>query len=282
MPDGRHAVAVLLDREGTIETSPNSDHGGFIDRCQWFYGMGRGSSTGPVAWCGCAAGYAYHLSGADDGGIASPSTGLMCLRADAQGGMHPKTELVPIGSFVIWCGIHTGLVIRDTGDVLETIEGNCGNAVRRQWRPKDECRVIVTPAALAVNDFDQPAFTIEDRYGFDDLNIKPKFYGPWANIKARNRERDRWLKNHPGWWAIDIRRSKKGEPRYGFSVGRKGTYEETWRYGGWRTVDLRKEKIEAFARREGHKNIRIWHEKIHVPFDSAMHVPAGVDETETV
>lgn len=194
-------------------------------------------------------------------GLTHPYTGIICTTADALGGLRPSGSAPP-GSFIVRCGVHVGLVVRQRGDLLDTIEYNSGNAVRELVRYAADWRIVVPPG---VDGEAPPLIVMRDSWGFDDLTLKPDTWGGWASESSRNAKHRAFARNNPELWTAIVRLDSKTAP-YGFRSGRKGTYGATWKLGGWTAERIREERIAAYCKAhgiKGEKGIRRW--KTRVP-----------------
>lgn len=203
-------------------------------------------------WCGIflrAVVRAAGISAADVPlGLTHPWTKIACDTADELDLWLPAGRLVPPGAFIVQCGVHIGLVVRDRGDgLLDTIEGNASNAVRRLVRARSDWRIIVPPGVRAGA---TPEPVMVPSYGFDDLTIKPTTFGGWASESGRDEKLAAYRRNNPARWAAAVRLSSKTAP-YGFRAGAAGTYGKTWRFGGWRTEAACRERMRAYCEARG-------------------------------
>lgn len=223
----------------------------------------KGSLVG-APWCAIWVHSVFHRAGVElDHGLSHPWTGTICDTARAQKLWLAKGALAPPASIIVSCGIHTGIVVRDRGNgLLDTIEGNSGNAVRRVVRDKSEWQILVPPA---ITGQDVPAVVMRDSWGFDDLHVKPDTWGGWARQQARDDKLRAFARNHPELWTAAVRLDRDNAP-YAFRSGKRGTYGVTWKFGGWSARRIREERIAAYCRARGIKNeagIRRW--KTRVP-----------------
>lgn len=224
----------------------------------------KGSLLG-APWCAIWVHSVFHRAGLSvDHGLTHPWTGTICDTASRLGIWLPAGQFAPPASILVSCGIHTGIVVRDRGNgLLDTIEGNAGNAVRRLVRNKAEWRIVVPPgiAGVAV-----PAIVMVDSYGFDDLTVRPDTWGGWASRAGRDSTLERFKRAHPDLWAAAVLLDSQAAP-YGFRSGKRGTYGATWRFGGWPTKAAREERVEAYCRARGREpghGIRIWSKRVPV------------------
>lgn len=215
-------------------------------------------------WCAMWVHSVFHRAGVElPHGLSHPWTGTICTTADSLRVWLPAGRPAPAGSIIVACGIHTGIVVRDRGNgLLDTIEGNVGNAVQRMVRARADWGVLVPPAIAAGGA--PPAVVMRPSWGFDDETIKPDTWGGWATAEARNEKLDRFKRNNPDLWAAAVRLDRPNAP-YAFRSGRKGTYGATWRLGGWASEPAREERIKAYCRARGRTTddgIRRWRKAV--------------------
>lgn len=153
----------------------NTDHGGHIDRCQWRYGMGRGTRTGAVPWCNCHAGERVAAAGINDHGVMSPATAVTADRARAAG--FTITHPIP-GAHMVWYGKHIGTVRRVyTRTLTLNNEGNSDDAVRHVTRSTAGTILFALPAIKAAGMAPPPEpVTL---YGFEDPRGRVLHPGSW-------------------------------------------------------------------------------------------------------
>lgn len=206
---------VLDARVGRVESpkGSNSDRGGVIDRCQWRYGMGRGTRTGAVPWCNCHIGDALAEAGIDDHGIMSPATSVTEARARALG----FVIRYPIpGAQVLWSGRHIGTVkvVYSATRVL-TNEGNSNDACREVVRDLAGTVLIALPAIRSGAVEPPKPVTL---YAFEDTRGRMLHPGLWRTKlfaqRARKRMgplgRDADLTKRNGRWRIRMPRFYTG------------------------------------------------------------------------
>jgi len=268
MPDGLDVVREAFKYEGLIENPIGSNLGPTIEKWQAEASAEYGVNYRGAAWCAIAVRAWYLGAGMPiDRMLVHPYTGYICDRADELGGLAPTTSIAPPGSLVVNCSIHVGLLIMDYGNgVLETIDGNSNQQVKRNYRDKSDWRIIVPPGI----EHTKVATSItKTMYGFDDLNMKPKLYGPWPSKTGRKRRRQQYEEwaavARPDWWIADVSMRRGGRTVYAFRTGPPGSYDYPYARGGWPTKDQRKEVMDDYAREHGHRNFRIWSKEVRVP-----------------
>lgn len=260
---GERVVATALSQVGVTESPPGSNSGPAVQKYQAPWHMGTG-----WPWCGAFAAWSYVQAGVDDSGLLSPSTAATCQRADAMGGLAPA-GLAPPGSVGIVCGIHVFLVVHDRGDgLLDTIEGNSNDSVRRGVRARSDWRVIVPPAIAADAAPTEPLMV--DSFGFDDLSLRPRVFGPWAGAEPRDSQMAAYRRAHPDDWTRAVRLAAG---RFAFEAGRPGTAGALWRFGGWPSQDVRVERMRAYGGGRPGAALRSWRKSVPVP--------AGAGEADT-
>lgn len=175
MTNGQKVVKVALGELGVTEEPWGSNTGPRVDVYTRHAGMHA------VPWCGCFVGWVFAIAGVSDSGLASPSTGVTCVRADGMGGLAPPAgKPIPAGSLWDHCGVHIEIVMRDNGDgTVSNIGGNVNQQVSLTRRRISDARIIVPPSVL--EGVAEPAVV----YGFDDLNLRPQRYGGWPTKSAR-------------------------------------------------------------------------------------------------
>lgn len=273
MTNGQRVVATALQFEGIHEASGRND-GRLIEEWQREAARAHGYSEHTYRgqpWCAmfCKAVYRRAEVQAPER-LTHPYTGYICQEADRLGGLRTSGPAPP-GSMMIKCGTHVGFVVRDRGDgLLDTIEGNAGNAVRRLVRRSADWRIIV-PEAL-MDEPAEPAVEMRDSYGFDDLETKPRLFGGWPTPEARDERMAAFRAARPGLWTAAVHLDRPSP--YAFRAGRPGTHGERWRYGGWTTKEIREERIEAFESRHGHRNVRRWRRRVPVPAEMPAAAPS--------
>lgn len=221
-------LAELDRRVGAIENpkGSNTDGGGFVDRCQWRYRMGRGTATGPVPWCNCHVGDALAAAGIDDHGVMSPATLVTEHRARAAGMV--ITSPIP-GAHIIWPGRHIGTIKRVlTRDLVITNEGNTDDAVRERARSTAGTVLIALPQIRAGQ---SPPPAPVRLYGFEDPRGPQLHPGRWRTktfaLNARRRMgplgRGAKLTRRDGRWRLLLPARFKG---YETAAGRDGWMRE--------------------------------------------------------
>lgn len=278
MTNGECVVMTALQYEGVVEipSGSNDDRGGPITRWQQRSGL----YTLPAErkpYCGTALDAWFAEAGIDDSNVCSPSTAVMCERADNLGGLAPSGSLAPIGSIICKCGVHTGLVVRDRGNgLLDTIEANVSHSVKRLVRVKADWRIIVVPAVAKDAQAVRPPLVVTS-YGFDDLSLKPTLYGGWSTPAARDEQLARYKAAHPRDWTRAVRTSAASP--YAFEAGPGGTYGADWRFGGWPNKAIRDEKVARYEESRPGARVRIWSKSVPVPDTNGS--PTGEGESLT-
>lgn len=154
----------------------NTDGGGHIDRCQWRYGMGRGTRTGAVPWCNCHAGDRVAAAGIDDHDVMSPATAVTADRARAKGFVIPHP--IP-GAHMVWYGKHIGTVRRVyTRTLVLGNEGNASDAVREVPRSTAGTILFALPAIRTGQSPPPAPVTL---YGFEDPRGRMLQPGAWRS-----------------------------------------------------------------------------------------------------
>lgn len=243
----KEAIRVL----GTIEKPKGSNKGpGFINEAQAAWNMGPGTSIGPQPWCGMAVSKWFRDGKVDSSNIPHPAVSVMCSKADSLGGLYPKSgEVIPPGSIIMKCGVHTEIVEQDTRDgYLDCIGGNVDDGVRRTRRKKSEWRICVPPAVRQEDV--APTKTI---YWFEDLRKKPAYKGPWR-VRANRERQIKKLAPEIQKRVRRIRIGKEGSKRakYAFEIIPVGG-AKTWEFGPWDSRDAREENLRAYEKANGYK-----------------------------
>ena len=254
--------------EGLREVSPNS--GEVIERWQREAEDSLGYPRGTYArapWCAIFARAMYKEAGVEiDSMLVHPYTGYICDRADELNLWLPSGALAPPASLFLFCDVHVGLVVRDRGNgIIDTIEGNSNDMVRRVVRDKNSGRIAVPPG------LDSPAPVImakRDSYGFDDMNIRPKTKGPWSRQQSRDELLKSFARKNPDQWVAPVTLVRDDKMVYAFRHNKKGTYGDTWRFGGWPSIEARKQEMAAYAKRVNHNNLRTWRRTLPMPIES--------------
>lgn len=267
MTNGQKVVASALAEVGVAEATGRND-GAKIEAWQ------RAAEAAyrdeyPVggllgaAWCAIFVRSRFVAAGVPiDPRLVHPYTGYICQRADQLGGLAPR-GLAPPGSLFIRCGVHVGIVVRDRGNgLIDTVEGNAGDAVRQLVRSKADWRIIVPPG---IEDDPTPPVVMRDSFGFDDLRLRPTLYGGWSTPELRDHKMAAFSSAHPGLWTAPVRVDR--DAPYAFRAGAAGTYGATWRFGGWTTKARRDELLDAYCARVGHRSVRTWRKRVPVPAD---------------
>jgi hypothetical protein len=209
----------------------------------------------------------YKRAGVEiDSMLVHPYTGYICQKAEELNLWLPSGALAPPGSLFIFCEIHVGLVIHDRGNgIVDTIEGNASDMVRRAIRDKSSGRIIVPPGIGAAT---EPIMAKRNSYGFDDLNIRPKTKGPWSRQQSRDDLMKAFAAKNPGQWVVPVKLVRDDKVVYAFRHGKKETYGDVWRFGGWPSIEARKQEMAAYAKRAGHNNLRTWRRTVPTPIES--------------
>lgn len=276
MTAGERVIAEALKYEGVHEIpwGSNDDEGGPITQWQKAVGL-YGFPADKKPWCGTFEKAMFVATGVDDSGLCSPSTQLICERADALGGMAPA-GLAPPGTIIVACAIHTGLVVHDRGNgLLDTIEGNVSDSVKREVRDRADWRLIVAPAIAADGAPPQPLLV--PSYGFDDLSLKPTLYGGWTTAQKRTERRRDYEAAHPGDWTREVRTSASSP--YAFWAGPRGTYGRDWKFGGWPNEHARDEIRDSYLEEHPDARIRIWRRVVPVPAGTGGASGIGAEST---
>ena len=236
---------------GTVENPKGSNTGvGFIDTCQKFWNMGRGTAIGPQPWCGMALDKWFRDAKVDDSNVPHPAVAVMCSNADSLGGLRPKAgQVIPPGAIIAKCGIHTEVVEQDTQDgFLRCIGGNVDDGVRATRRRKSDWRIIIPPDVMKA--VEVPTKTI---YWFEDLKKRPAKYGPWR-VRAW---RERQIKKLPKEVQKRVRRTRIGKAgskfaKYAFEVIPVGGVA-TWEFGPWDSRSVRENQLKKYEKDKGYK-----------------------------
>lgn len=220
----KHGEKVVAEAEKYIGTSEVPDgsnmgipaHTGFIDACQKFWNMGRGTNIGPQPYCAMGASKWYRDANVDDQGLFSPSTAIMCSNAVRNNIRELRVgELAPPGSVIVKCGIHTEIVVNDRGNnVLECIGANTSNGVYRTLRKKSDFKVFV-PAQI-LQQIELPTKIV---YWFEDPKKMAITYGGWMTPKGRDKKLATFLEKNPKYIGRTRKmKSIKGVAKYKFQV----------------------------------------------------------------
>lgn len=162
-------------------------------------------------WCGT-----WGAKKGDEGGYTTadnpwhPSCESMWVKASANGTL---TATPMPGAAIVWRGVHTGMVVAVSGQVVHTIEGNSEDAVTRRVRALAGTHRYIVPKTLTQAAPRQTIWWLE--------NPKPKrqIYGPWRARRsaeksyrkltpARQRRAD-VLRTGDGRWVLRV-----GQPRH--------------------------------------------------------------------
>lgn len=272
MTNGAKVIRVAETQLGVSE-NPWGSNRGPVEKYQRPWGSWMVSQP----WCGAFTDWCYKQAGVDDSGLNNPGTWAICAAADRMGGLAPKNNEAPPGSLLIRCGTHVELVVRDRRNgLIDTIGGNVGHMVKRVVRSKGDWRIIVPPAIA--EDANKPAITYRLSYGFDDLDVRPTLYGGWATKSTRDNIMSRFLESRKDWWVRPVRVDKPSP--FAFEAGRPGTYNETWKFGGWLTEEIRDAKLAGYAQRTGHRNLVKWSKKIPVADTDGFDFTGGLSEDD--
>ena len=292
---GQLYVADCLSYAGRVFEATGNNDGPQVRKWQReaeiVYEKAEGYYVG-AAWCAIGAGCVAREAGVQAAFPATvnrlwhPYTGFITDEADRMGGL-AAGALAPMGALFVQPGVHVGVVVHDRGNgLLDTVEFNAGNAVRRLVREKADWRIIVPPGIAAA-----PPPMFVNSYGFDDLTVKPLLMGGWPTTDARTNAKQVILRDRPGWWTRDVK-TQRDSP-YAFWMGPPGTWESDWKwweYGGWtgggddaKAKRIREANIDKFTRARGHQNIRLWRMRVPVPvlgIDDRSGVMAGDISTQ--
>ena len=256
MTNGQKVATVALNYagQGLVENpwGSNHDNGGPIDKAEKFWGLSG------LAYCAMGVSQEYRDAGVPDAGVISPSTYVMCERAEAQGLWLPDGHPVPPGAILILCGIHTEVAISQRSNGwIDAVGWNVNQGVRRTVRQLGGgWRCIVVPA-LAQGTA-EPVVV----YGFDDLSQAPKRYGPWHDRAGREAA----IASLPDTARHFARRVRiPGRNQYAFDL----LSPHQWHFGAWQDKAVRDSKMAAYKKHVGH-NLRPW--KHTIPDHTA---PAG-------
>lgn len=211
--DGQRVIAQATKYLGRheIPMGSNTDQGGPIDRWERAYGL-RGEP-----WCGMFAAGMYFEAGVDDDSIGHPATQVMYDRAKALGAI--VSYPIP-GSYFVYPGIHTGIVVRDLGGgVVETIEGNHGDRVATARRAYGPGTGLYFLAPRAIRDGAKPTPPARD-YFLEDVGATPILRGPWRSKQAR----DKNLASLPAARRAHARPIRTARGKYAFLEGARRLY----------------------------------------------------------
>lgn len=256
--NGELVAARALHYEGVREATGNND-GQPIERWQRASGVKYAADYTGAPWCAIFIDNVAREAGVSiDRFLTHPYTGYICQRADQMGGLEPSARW-PVGTWMIYCRIHVGIVVRDRGDgLLDTIEGNVNNGVRRLVREKSRCRGIAWPGVGTATGSAWRA-----SYGFDDYSIRPTTYGPWGTKAGRDRVMDDYGKAPKGQWGPVAVRLDRDGPEYAFRIGAPGhKYGDPWRFGGWASKDRRDTIMDEYARNNPTAKLRTWAKRV--------------------
>jgi hypothetical protein len=123
---GELVVARALSYEGVVEATGRND-GQPIERWQARSGQKWGVDYSGAPWCAIYIENMVLEAGVSVGDpyLTHPYTGFICRAAnEAADDMRPSGGYWPVGSWLIYCSVHVGIVVRDRGSVVDTIEGN--------------------------------------------------------------------------------------------------------------------------------------------------------------
>ena len=277
MTNGEKYVSAALSHEGVRERSGRND-GEPIETWQKqaeakFPEDYRPGALRGAPWCGC---FTSAMSDQAKVGIPKrlthPYTGYACQEGDKLGTR--VTGTIPPGSIMVKCGVHTGIVVRDRGTVVDTIEGNYGNAVQRGVRRKADWRFYTWPDQAKGGTGSQPQIRMVESYGFDDLSKRPDTYGPWPTALIAKNEAAKFAKGRDlsdRWGPVPVELDKRGS-RFAFRVGRPGVpYKDKngkavkWRFGGWHDKADRKRVMEQYIKDNPNAKLRTWRKRVPVP-----------------
>lgn len=231
MTANERVVATAARYIGVREKGTNTDYGGPIDQWQRYWGMGRGTSVGPVPWCGCFASGILRESDVTD--VSNPSTAAICTNARMKG--YETTTPVP-GALIVWCGTHVEILVapvRGAANTWATIGGNTADSVARRVRSLAGATIVVSP------ELRYGRHTPQRVYFLEDVKAVPKLYGPWRTRQQREKVIAGLA---PGKRALARRVRVKG--RYGFELGRRV-------YGPWLDEIGRQDAKAVLERRLG-------------------------------
>lgn len=268
MTNGEKVVLTARKYLGVFEEwGPNKGRQINEWQAQW------GWPNGGYAWCGVFVNAMFTEAGVDDSGIGHPSVQVMCNTARNVGAFYGKHGgNIPTGAIIAKCGIHTGIVQKDLGSTLLTIEGNASNSVREVYRARADWDIII-PQSI-IEDAQAPTPVTITVYGFDDLYLKPKVYGGWAKASARENVKTKFKLANPDWWVRDIRIDT--DSPYAFQAGREGTYGKPYKFGPWSdkaTRDRVMQKREDNTKRK----MRPWNEVRTVADENLPQISEDVD-----
>lgn len=275
---GQLYVADCLSYAGRVVEATGQNDGPQVRRWQReaeiVYGQPAGFYIG-APWCAIGAGCVARESGIllastrEEYRLWHPYTGYIADQADRMGGLAPAGPIAPPGALLVKPGVHVAVNVYDRGNgLMDTVEFNAGNAVRRLVREKADWRIIVPPGLEANS---RPEWV--DSYGFDDLSVKPVLMGGWPTTAGREKAKKLILDDRPGWWTRDVKTHR--DSPFSFWLGAPGTWGgdwSWWEYGGWtaggdseQARQTREDQIKAFSRRYGHENVRRWRRRVPVP-----------------
>jgi hypothetical protein len=247
MKSGQLVAMTALRHLGDTEDpfGSNTDRGGWIDSCQADWHLHG------VPWCGCAVDRWFREAGVDDGGVCHPATGIMCANARNRGWVWRKTggSTVPAGAIWISCGQHVEVVVGDRGDgLLDCIGGNVNQACRSTVRRlADATMIIVPPAILEGTDEDVRV------YGFDDLTLRPKRFGPWRT----KTQRENVIKKLTPERRKQVHRVRiAGKSPFAFVIYPRATTR--WRFGPWDSKDARDGLMREYRASHSGRKLRPW------------------------
>jgi len=217
MTPGERVASTGEKYVGVEERPPSSNRGyPYPDKWQKPWNMGYG-----WPWCGAYAKAMYVEAKVDDENIGHPSTAVMYERAKSRGAIVKKP--VP-GAYILWPGIHVGIVVRDLGNGLcLTVEGNSSDGVRYRHRAWNQSGiVIVAPREVRLGH--KPTAPARDYY-LEDVAARPRMVGPWRTFAAREKA----LKNVKG----HVRRVRLAPNKFAAELGGPKVF------GPWQTAAQR-------------------------------------------
>jgi hypothetical protein len=258
LTNGQKFIAEAQKYVGQHEGLPNRSGGPAIDACQKHYGMGYGTSIGPVPYCGCGMGWtAANIGYQSYIDICSPSVAVTYQRAKDRGWLKGRgNKGTPTGALFAIDGLHIGAVL-DSGDTyFTTVEYNASDSITSRTRAWSDGWQVIIPPDLG----DGRANENRTVYGFDDLEIKPKRYGGWLTENGRNGNLAAYKKGHPDNWTRQIK--VMANSPYAFEAGKPGTFGKTWSFGPWATKEARDAQMAGYAKKTGHISLRAWSKQV--------------------
>ncbi len=120
-------LRIATGEVGVKEDPAGSNRGARVETFQAATAYARYQRTG-WPWCGAFVEWVWRQAGVETD-ACSASTEQMWLLAKARGWL---SETPMVGCAILWRGVHTGIVVGIRDGVVDTVEGNSGDAVTRR------------------------------------------------------------------------------------------------------------------------------------------------------